>query len=118
MTLIEVMLASAILALGLTMLLTAASRCLGVMRRSAEYQEAQWALRLAMLEHPIAFAEDIREQDVAGEEYEGYVFTREIEDEDEDGLYVVRHRVTWGSDKRPKFEELLEYVYQEPEEEE
>ena len=113
MTLIEVLLASVILGTGLTALLTAASRCLVVMRRSQEYQQAQWAMTRGELEFPIIYAEDIMDQGVSGEDYDGYTFSREVEDdEDEDGLYLVRSRVTWESAGREKVEEVAEYVYQ------
>lgn len=113
MTLIEVLLASVILGTGLAALLTATSRCLIVMRRSQEYQQAQWALTQGELEFPILYAEDIMDQDVSGEDYDGYTFSREIEDdEDEDGLYLVRSKVTWESAGREKIEEVVEYVYQ------
>ena len=116
LTLIEVMLATLILSVGLSMMLTASARCLTVMRRSREYQRAQWALNRGMLEHPILFAEKIEEQDVDGEDYDGYVFSREIEDdEDEDGLFVVRTWVTWPSGGREMKEEVVEVVYQKPE---
>jgi prepilin-type N-terminal cleavage/methylation domain-containing protein len=115
-TLIEVLLATLILSVALSMILTGSSRCLTVMRRSGEYQRAQWALNRGMLEHPILFTEKIEEQDVEGEDYEGYVFSRKIEDdEDEDGLYVVRTRVTWPSGGREMNEEIVEEVYQKPE---
>lgn len=113
MTLIEVLLASVIMGMSLTAMLTATSRCLVVMRRSQEYQQAQWALTQGELQFPILYAEDIMEQDVSGEDYDDYTFSREIEDdEDEDGLYLVRSKVTWQSAGREKFEEVVEYVYQ------
>ena len=116
LTLIEVLLATLILGVALSMMLTASARCLTVMRRSREYQRAQWALNRGMLDHPILFTEKIEEQDVDGEDYDGYVFSRKVEDdEDEDGLYVVRSRVTWPSGGRELTEEIVEVVYQKPE---
>lgn len=116
LTLIEVMLASAILAASLTALLTAASRCLQVMRRSREYQEAQWVRGMGELEYPLLFVEDIAEQSVSGVDYGRYTFSREVEDdEDEDGLYVVRTRVDWGQGPSKRYEEVYQYVYQAPE---
>ncbi len=105
--------AAAILSVGLTAILTATSRCLAVISRSREYQEAQWALNRGIAENPFFLAEDIREQEVDAEEYDGYVFSRQVEDdEDEDGLFLVRSRVTWVRREREFVEEVVQYVYQ------
>lgn len=112
------MLAALILGVGLTVVLTGASRCLAVMKQAREFQRAQWALDLGALEHPILFVEDIKEAGVDGEEYDGVTFSREVEeDDDEDGLYVVRSRASWGEEGKGAVEEVVEYVYQPPEEE-
>lgn len=117
MTLIEVMLAVVILGAGMTVLLTGASRCLAVMRQSKEYQQAQWVMSVGQLEHPFMFAEDIEEQGVSGEDYDGYTFIREIEeDDDEDELFVVRTRVVWERSGRERMTEITEYVFQAEEE--
>jgi type II secretory pathway component PulJ len=119
MTLIEVMLAVVILGAGMSVLLTGASRCLAVMRQSKEYQQAQWVMSVGQLEHPFMFAEDIEEQAVSGEDYDGYTFIRDIEeDDDEDELFVVRTRVVWERNGRERMTEIVEYVFQVDEDEE
>lgn len=122
MTLVEVMLAVAILSVGLSALLVAASRCIAVIRSARQYQEAQWVMGLGDLEHPIEITEeteDVMDFEVSDVEYtDGFVYSREIEDdEDEDGLYVVRTRVTWAGRARDLKEEVVGYIYF-PEEEE
>ena len=94
LTLIEVMLAVAILSAGFAVLLSAAGRCLAVMKAAYTYQKAQWVLGMGQAEHPLIEVEDIEDLEVDGETYEGgFVFSREVEDdEDEDELYVVRTR--------------------------
>lgn len=122
MTLIEVLLASLILSVGLATLLTATSRCLMIMRRAGEYQRAQWALNRGMLEHPILTTKNIEDQTVDGEDYDGYVFSRTVaageaaaDDEDKDGLFVIRSRITWKSGSHDQVEEVVQMLYRKPE---
>lgn len=119
LTLIEVVLAVAILSVGFTMLLTAAGRCLAVMKAAHTYQKAQWVLGLGQAEHPILDVEKIEDLEVDAEEYEGgFIFSRTVgEDEDEDGLYVLRTRVTWRAREQDYIEEVVRYVRFDDEEE-
>ena len=118
MTLIEVLLATALMGVGLSVLLTGAARCLGVVKRSREYQMAQWALGMGMLEHPIEFLSedddliDIEDLEVDPVDYDGFVFSREVmDDEDEDGLYAVHTHVSWESGGKQKTEVRVQYVF-------
>ena len=52
-TLVEVLLATAILSVSLVALLTGASRCLSVMKQAKSYQTAQWTLGLGEVDHPL-----------------------------------------------------------------
>ena len=116
MTLIEVLLASLILGVGFTVLLSAASRCLASMKRAKDFQDAMWAVELGALEHPILFVKDIREQGVDGAAYGRMTFSRIVEeDDDKDGLYVVRSFVEWPPGGPRNREEVVELYYQ-PEE--
>ncbi|MCE9615331.1 MAG: prepilin-type N-terminal cleavage/methylation domain-containing protein [Lentisphaerae bacterium] len=114
-TLIEVLIAAAILGVGLTALLTAASRCLAVMRAAQQYQDAQWALNLGELEHPVLPTQDYKDWEVSAEAYDhGMTYSREVEEPDEerkDGLYLLRSRVTWSSKNRRGYEEVVRYVF-------
>ena len=115
LTLIEVLIATAILALGMTVLLTAASRCLAVMKRVKIYQTAQWTLNLGELEHPLSETNDIESMRVSPETYpNGYTYAREVEDkktDDKDLLYVVRSKVSWPSKGHEQYEEIVRYIY-------
>ena len=114
-TLIEVLIASVILATGLTVILTAASRCLAVMRIARNYQTAQWTLSLGQLEYYVTPTNEIDDWEVSPVEYpNGLTFSREVEEEDEedeDELYVVRTRVSWSDKGRESFEEVVQYIH-------
>ncbi len=60
--------------------------------------------------------DDIEEVVVEPEDFgNGVMFSRDYEDdEDEDGLYVVRSRVQWSNKERQNTEEVVQYVYLEP----
>lgn len=113
MTLIEVVLAASLLAVGVTAILTAASRCMAVMRKAKNYQVAEWTLGNGEVDHPVLATNDIEDLEVAEVDYpNGFRFSRSVEDdEDDDGLHVVRTRVTWG-EQGQKVEEVVSYVYQ------
>jgi len=112
-TLVEVLLAVVILSVGLTALLTGAARCIAVMKTAKSYQDAIWTLNKGEAEHPLTVVtNDIKSLEVSNEEYpNGFSYSREVEDdEDEDGLYVVRARATWSEKGRESKEEVVSYV--------
>ncbi len=113
-TLIEVMIAAVLLALGLTALLVAASRCLAVMRVAKQYQSAQWALHLGELEHPVVPTEEYEDWEVSGEDYDDFTYTREVEEppeEESDGLFTLRSRASWSDKGRQSYEEVVRLVF-------
>ena len=118
-TLIEVLLAAALLGIGMVVLLFGLSQCLSAIRVSARLQEVQWVMGLGELTYPLRDRRDqsVRdpERDLAvapdGGLAEGFRFERIVDpDEDEDGLYVVRTRVSWGAGDSA-FEEVVRYVW-------
>ena len=111
------MLAVAILSVGLVVLLTGASRCLAVIKISKNYQTAQWTMNMGDIDHPLVFTNDVKSLEVAPKEYDnGFTFERVVEDdEDEDGLYVVRTRVSWSDRGRHPYEETVRYLWEPPE---
>ncbi len=123
MTLIEVLIATVILAAGLTSLLVGISSCLGVMRASREFATAQWVLGMGELKYPIRAVEEIEDLNIDGDDSiaDGFVFSREVEekeledDEIDDGLYVVHTRVTWGNGQEGQREEVIRLVWLKPE---
>lgn len=119
MTLVEVLLASALLGLGLVTLLGGLTSCLAIMRASREYQQAQWALSLGELVHPLTVAKDLEELEVPPDDslVEGFTFERTLDDKEvvdeaeDDGLYTVRTRIFWGTGGEGQSDELVSYVW-------
>lgn len=115
LTLVEVMLAIMILAIGLTALIAAASRCLSVVRQSKTYETTRNLLTRVDLEEPLQLKEEIREESETGsfQEFPGYRWTREIKSvgNEEDGLYEVTTRVYWSERGRESFDEVVTYLY-------
>jgi prepilin-type N-terminal cleavage/methylation domain-containing protein len=117
-TLIEVLLAIAILGTGMAVLLTGAARCLSVMKNAHQYQRAQWALHLGELEHPLTYSNELSDLEVTGETYANdFTFSREVEEpelspgEEEDGLFVVTTRVVWSDKGQEMRDEVIQYMY-------
>ncbi|MGI6496221.1 MAG: type IV pilus modification PilV family protein [Kiritimatiellia bacterium] len=123
MTLVEVLLATIILATGLTALLTGLSSCLAVMRASRVVSTAQWVLGMGELKHPLRAVEELEELDIDGDTSiaEGFTFSRKVEekeiadDDEDDGLRVVRTRVSWGSGKEGEYLEVVRLLWEKPE---
>ena len=116
LTLIEVMLALAILGLGLSALIATVSRCLGVVRQAKNFQTARHLLARAELEKPLQLEEKIEEGSEAGG-FEGgphdYRWSRTVErlGREEDGLFTVALRVSWSDKGRAAFEEIVTCLY-------
>ena len=114
LTLIEVVLAVSLLSIGLTVLLTAVSRCLNVIKLAKNYQTAQWVLGMGELDYPLIETNDLTTLNVDGEKYlDDFIFSREAEEEDEekDGLYVVRTKVSISGRVGKPLEEIVQYVF-------
>ncbi len=114
MTLVEVIIAITILGVGLTAFLTATSKCLTVIKISKNYQTAQWVLGQGELDYPLIVTNELEDMEVGEESYlDGFIFSRTVDEEDEieDGLYVVRTRVSWMDRNSTAYEETLQYVY-------
>jgi len=119
-TLIEVLIATMILAFGLTTLMISLGNCAAMMTLSKQYQDAQYVFSLGELKYPIQESTNVKEDlpvDPDSELVEGYVFERTVDEkkletnEVDDMLYVVRTRVSWGTGE-DQHEELVRYVRQ------
>lgn len=115
LTLIEVMLATVILAVGLTALVTATSRCLAVAGKAKEYETARRLIGQVDLEVPIEF-EDLEEGEESGRfsgEFRDYTWRREIiEFEDEElEMFTVVTTVMWSRKGAEAKEEVTTYLY-------
>lgn len=126
-SLVEVLIATAILAVGLLAVFAALSPSLAVFSAAKRLQEVQWVLALAELKHPVAGFDELEdlvvEEDddfaLEGEKLgEGCVFSRTIDEkiieedekENDDGIYVMRSKVSWGG-KDGESEEIVQLIY-------
>lgn len=116
LTLLEVVLALAIIGFGVAVLSTATSRCLALVTLSKTYHQARYALELAELRFPIVEKDgELMNKEVpATEVLPGFEFTRTADvpaDYEDAGLYVLRNRVTWEGTGSNTFEETYRYLY-------
>ena len=116
MTLVEVLLAVAILGICLTGLMQGMGACMEVFRSSAFVHQAHNALARAEALFPVEVKSD-PEEDLAvdSEEIEdapGWTYSRTCEeDDDEDSLYVLRSRVSRGRGGPGAELELVQLLY-------
>lgn len=119
MTLIEVLMAIAILGLALVMMLTAISRSLAVLRVADRYHKAMWALSMGTAEYPDMLPPDGEPEDlvVRDAEYDGIRFSRTVDDPDQDApdaeLRLIRLTTTlaWEGRGRDQFMRIPYYMY-------
>jgi prepilin-type N-terminal cleavage/methylation domain-containing protein len=120
LTLVEVMLALAILGIGLTVLISTASKCLAVVKQSRNYESARHFLALVELD----FKNKILELEPGQELEDGsgtvtfpesdlYRGTWEVttEGDEEDGLKKVVFRVAWSEHGANPYEEVVTYLH-------
>ena len=123
-TLVEVLLASLILGIGLTVLMSSLSTCLRTMRLARDYDQVQWVLGLGELTYPepLERSKDVQTDytvDPDSQLCAGFTFERTVDkktpaEDEKDKLFVVRTRVRWGgegSDEQAS-EELVRYVWE------
>lgn len=116
MTLVEVLLAMAILTLGLFSLTSASSRCLAIMRTAGQYHAARAVLDQGSLEYPlIRYGRDVYNLEVNPVEYPGgYVFERVSDEvEEEEKLYIVKTSVSWNRRGHESRIEIWDYLFWE-----
>ena len=132
-TLLEVLLASLILGLGLTAILVSMSQAQKTMLGSVKLETAQEVMDLGDMAYPLAYVTDPEMQldvqetkatelwemisderlsNAQEEKYHGYTWEREWLNKNDDeeierlgGLYTVRITVRWGDDHRGHHEE-------------
>jgi prepilin-type N-terminal cleavage/methylation domain-containing protein len=115
LTLIEVLLAMVILTIGVSALMVAMSRCLGVVRTARNRETARSLIRLVDIDYPIERV-DMTELSESGdfEGREGYTWFRDIEMVDEEerpGLFLITIRIQWAERGQNAFEEVSMYKY-------
>ena len=112
-TLIEALLAVAIMSMSAFAFLSLTSQCLGVASLSRRYHDAVMIMDRGNLDHPLLMTNEVYDNVVAPVSFDGgYVFTRNVvEDEDEEDLFIVRTRVSWSKRGKKSFEEVETYIY-------
>ena len=117
MTLIEVLLAMAILGVGLAVLIEAAARCLAVTRRAQNFETARHLLYRLELEHPLGRDQEVEEGSEQGQferPWDNYHWEREVTragNKKEEPFYQVRTRIAWSDAGRASAEEVLTYLF-------
>lgn len=122
LTLVEVLMALAILGISAAVLMTATSRCLAVVRVANNYYDARRVLELGEIEHPVLVYKDttlgkaeekILNPNVGPIDYPGgFLFSRTCSrSERNKDLVEVTTRVTWSLRGRESFEEVASYLY-------
>lgn len=119
MTLIEVLLAVAILGTSLGVLLEAATQALGVVRQARNYELARRMLGRVEAEHPLRLLDEI----ATGQESGGFdggpagwTWTRAIvhlgdDDEQQAGLFRMTTRVSWSQGGGAGAEEVVQMLH-------
>ncbi|MBI9020785.1 MAG: prepilin-type N-terminal cleavage/methylation domain-containing protein [Verrucomicrobia bacterium] len=113
LTLIEVMLSIVILGIGSGVLMLATARCIAVVSKARHYSNAQRFIFQIGAEHPLTRGE-IDAGIESGEFDGGYEWEREVvepEDENREGLYTIRTRISWSTRGKECFEEIVTWHY-------
>jgi Tfp pilus assembly protein PilE len=112
-TLVEAVLALAILATTVVVLASATAKCLAVIRMARHYHAARIVLEQAELEHPLVWSNSVSENTQEDVEYPGgFVFSRTLEaTAEEPDLYIVTARVRWKESGRDSLEEVSYLFY-------
>ncbi|MCX6995937.1 MAG: prepilin-type N-terminal cleavage/methylation domain-containing protein [Kiritimatiellaeota bacterium] len=116
MTLIEVLLALAILGLGLAVLIESTARCLGVARKAKNFEAARYLLHRVELEHPLSTDQPLTEGVEEGAfdaPYDRFAWRRMLiaAGLDDEPLFEVRTQISWAEDRREASEETVTMVY-------
>jgi len=113
-TLVEAVLALAILSIGVFVLVEATAKCLSVVRLSRDYQNVRAVLGLGDGKYPLATNRSVERISVAPvefDDYPGYYYSRDPQDGDEEKLVKVITRVTWSDKGKDSCEEMVGYLY-------
>jgi len=117
-TLIEVLIATLILSVGLLGLMASLGVSAKTVILSKEFRQAQYVFSLGELKYPIEETDDVeKDVPVAADSSiaDGFVFERTVDkkelatNEIDDELYIVRTIVSWGNADSQR-EELVRYV--------
>ena len=117
-TLIEVLIATMILSMGLLVLMTGLGNCAKMIVLAKEYQQSQYVFTLGELKYPVEETDDVEKDLVVPPDSslaDKFTFERTVDEkvlatnEVDDELYTVRTIVSWGRGDNQR-EELVRYV--------
>lgn len=112
MTLVEAVLALAILSIGIFILVETTAKCLAMVRMARNYQTARAVLDRGESEHPLCGTNELDQNIVEAVDYDGYSFSRDLRPVDgEKKLFIVTTKVAWSETGHKSGEELVSYVY-------
>lgn len=116
LTLIEVLLAVAILGFGIAGMVMAGGRCLAVARQARNYQQAREALAQVEVEEPLALVENMDRGNESGTlraPYDKFRWERKVEPIglEQDYLYQVTTSIMWSEEGKHGGEAVTTYVY-------
>ena len=111
-TLVEAVVALAILSIGIFVIIEATARCLAVIRVSRNYQTARSALDRYESEHPL-LTNKVADIFVQDEEWPpGFHTQRELEAVDgEKKLYIIKTSVAWSESGQASAEKVVSFLY-------
>lgn len=121
MTLIEVVIAMAVLGIALTGIMVATGRCLAVAQRARAYEIARSLIDRVEQENPLLLMEEMEEGEEGGSFEggpEGFAWERRIErveteqrQLEEQGLFRVTTRVVWTDHSQESAEEVVSLFF-------
>ena len=116
MTLIEVLLALAILGLGLTVLIESAARCLAMARKAKNFETARYLLHRVELEHPLDASQTLTEGVEEGDfeaPYEHFSWRRMLiaAGLDDEPIFEVHTTIFWADGQRESSEETATLIF-------
>lgn len=117
-TLVEILLASMILGLGVVSLFSGITSCLQIMGASRDFQQVHWVFGVGSLQYPVTDVEELEDLVVEPDDtlVEGFTFERAIDEKiieneaEDDGLYIMRTKVSWGPGESQN-EEIVQYIW-------
>jgi hypothetical protein len=109
--LLEVVLATALMAIGLFAIIDGLSRCLAAMRKIQSYTTADTLLANKSYEFHVERPGDYLDQQGAFDDYPGFTWTREFESTDTESLWEQTITVYWYEHGKLTSDSVVEYRY-------
>jgi Tfp pilus assembly protein PilV len=109
--LLEVILATMLMALGLFALIDGLNRCVASARSVQNYTIAETLLSNKSSEFRVDQADNLLPQEGVFEDYPGFTWSRQFETTDTEGLFKQTITVYWRERGQPSADSVVEYRY-------